>query len=37
MNRTLPTLLADVERLGNTAFLADWESWIAGTKVDQVT
>jgi enoyl-CoA hydratase len=36
MRRGLPTFLEELERLGETPFLADPDQWIEGTKVDQV-
>jgi enoyl-CoA hydratase/carnithine racemase len=36
MARGLPTYMAELERLGDTPFLADPDPWIEGTKVDQI-
>jgi enoyl-CoA hydratase/carnithine racemase len=36
MARGLPTYMAELQRLGDTPFLADPGPWIEGTKVDQI-
>jgi enoyl-CoA hydratase len=37
MKRNLPTFMDELERLGDTPFLADPEPWIDGTKVNQTS
>jgi hypothetical protein len=37
MARNMPTFLEEMNRLGDTPFLADPDPWIDGTKADLTT